>query len=191
MKVVVGLGNPGRQYDKTRHNVGFRVIEELARRQGVAFTSRQSFEAETAEIFLDGKKTLLAAPQTYMNLSGRSVRRFFDYYDMSPDDLLIVCDDLNLPIGKLRMRAGGSAGGQKGLNNIIHRLGSENIGRLRIGIGQAPGKMDAADYVLGKFRTDETSIIDHAVVAAADGVEMWIREGLEPTMNVVNAPSTE
>lgn len=186
MKVVVGLGNPGLKYTGTRHNVGFEVVAELARRHG-ASKPKLKYEAELAEAALGTEKLLLVAPQTYMNLSGRTVQPLVDFYQLPLDDLLIVCDDLNLDLGRLRLRPGGSAGGQKGLADIIRRLGTEQFPRLRIGIGRPPGQMDSADYVLSRFRKDEREEIEHALLAAADGVEIWTRNGLAPAMNRLNA----
>src|SRR5580698_504033 len=154
MKLVVGLGNPGRKYTDTRHNVGFAVLAELARRTG-AGRWRFDFDAELVETRLENVKTLLAAPQTFMNLSGSSVVRLRDFYKLEHDDILVVCDDFNLPLGRLRLRATGTAGGQKGLSDIIRRLSTEQIPRLRIGIGQPPAGFEAADFVLSKFRKEE------------------------------------
>lgn len=190
MKVVVGLGNPGLKYAGTRHNVGFEVVAELARRQG-ASKPKVKYEAELAEATLGSEKVLLVAPQTYMNLSGRTVQPLVDFYQLPLDDLLVVCDDLNLDLGRLRLRPGGSAGGQKGLADIIRRLGTEQFPRLRIGIGRPPGQMDSADYVLSRFRKDEREDIEHALLAAADGVELWTRDGLPAAMNRLNAPAPE
>ena len=190
MKVVVGLGNPGPKYDGTRHNVGVRVLTELSRRHA-ASQPKLKFESEIAEANFAGDKLLLVAPQTYMNASGRSVRRIVDFFDQSFENLIVVCDDLNLPASRLRIRPSGSAGGQKGLLDIINRLGSETFPRLRIGIGQPPARMEASAYVLARFRADETEAIEHAVMLAADGVEIWVRDGLEAAMNRVNAPPDE
>jgi PTH1 family peptidyl-tRNA hydrolase len=191
MKVVVGLGNPGPKYRRTRHNVGFDVLAELARRHGAGSPSVKH-EAEIAEAFVGGEKTLLVAPQTYMNLSGRAVWPLVEFYKLDPenlaDELLVVCDDMNLDFGRLRMRAGGSAGGQKGLQNIIQHLGTEEVPRLRVGIGRPPGRMDGAAYVLARFTEDEAAEMEHTIPEAADGVELWIREGIETAMNRVNAP---
>ena len=187
MKVVVGLGNPGPQYAKTRHNVGFLVVGELARRHN-APSARVDSEAEVTEVQLAGEKMLLVSPLTYMNLSGRPVRSIIDFYKLPLDDLLVVCDDFNLDSGKLRMRRSGSSGGQKGLNDIIGRLGTEEFARLRIGIGRPPGRMDATNYVLGRFRPEEVETIEHAVVTAADAVEWWVRDGITAAQNRVNAP---
>jgi PTH1 family peptidyl-tRNA hydrolase len=189
MKAVVGLGNPGPEYAGTRHNVGFRVLAELARRQG-ATQPKLKFEAEVLEIMVGSEKLLLVAPQTYMNNSGRSVRKLIDFYKLPLDDLLVVCDDLNLDIGRLRIRQAGSAGGQKGLSDMISRLGTQDFNRLRIGIGRPPGRMNAADYVLRRFRAEERELVEPAVSAAADAVEIWCQQGVEAAMNRFNAPTT-
>jgi PTH1 family peptidyl-tRNA hydrolase len=185
MKIAVGLGNPGAKYRGTRHNVGFEVLAELARRHGGS-TSTLEHDAELAEVFLGGEKVLLVAPQTYMNQSGKSVWPLVDFYKLPLEDLLVVCDDFNLDLGRLRLRASGSAGGQKGLQNIIQVLGSEEFARLRIGIGRPPGRMDPADFVLSKFLSEERETIDEAILAAADGVEFWVKDGCERAMNKVN-----
>lgn len=187
MKLVVGLGNPGKQYAGTRHNLGFDVLKVLAERFA-AQSPRVKFEAELAEIDVGGERVLLLAPQTYMNLSGRSVRQALDFYKLSPVDVLVISDDLNLPCGQLRLRGSGTAGGQKGLQNVIDQLGTSQFARLRIGIDRPPGGRDATDYVLQRFSRSEREKIDVAVVRAADGVEQWVREGLNGAMNKVNAP---
>jgi peptidyl-tRNA hydrolase, PTH1 family len=188
VKVVVGLGNPGPKYDRTRHNVGFVVVDELATRLQ-AGKSRLRFDANLAEATFGDEKVLLAAPQTYMNASGRSVRQIFDFYGLALSDLILVCDDFNLELARLRMRSGGSAGGQKGLADTIRHLGTEEFPRLRIGIGRPPEHMDAADFVLSRFRSNEIKQMEEAVVRAAEGIEVWIRSGLNRAMNQVNAPS--
>jgi PTH1 family peptidyl-tRNA hydrolase len=186
MKIVVGLGNPGAKYRGTRHNVGFETLAELAKRHSGSVPTLKH-EAELVETYLGGEKVLLVAPQTYMNLSGKSVWPLVDFYKLPLEDLLVVCDDLNLDVGRLRLRASGSAGGQKGLQNIIQVLGSEEFPRLRIGIGRPPGRMDASDYVLARFLSEERETIDHAILAAADGVELWVKEGCDKAMSKVNA----
>jgi PTH1 family peptidyl-tRNA hydrolase len=185
MKLVVGLGNPGRKYEGTRHNVGFRVIAELARKYGQS-KPKQAFQGEIVEAKLAAEKTLLLCPHTLMNLSGGSVLEARDFYKIAPEDLLIVSDDLNLPLAKLRFRAQGSSGGQKGLENIIHRLGSDQIARLRVGIGSPPGGREAADFVLGKFTKVEKPDIEEAIWRAADAIIVWAREGLAVSMNRYN-----
>lgn len=186
MKLIVGLGNPGRKYVGTRHNIGFDVLAELARRHG-APSPRAAFEAEIAEISVGGERVLLAAPQTFMNLSGRTVRQVLDFYKLALSELLVVCDDLNLPTGRLRLRRSGSAGGQKGLQNIIEHTGTEDFARLRIGIDRPPERMDAAAYVLQKFSKAEKELIQPATVAAADAAELWVTLGPDAAMNRINA----
>jgi len=185
MKLVVGLGNVGRKYEATRHNVGFRVAAELAVKYGIARPKR-AFRGELAEAAIDGEKLLLLCPHTLMNLSGASVLEARDFYKIPHQDLLIVGDDLNLPLGKLRFRQSGSSGGQRGLENIIHRLGTDEIPRLRIGIGSPPPGRDAADYVLGRFAKQERPEIDLAVGRAADAVVIWVRQGMAVAMNQYN-----
>jgi PTH1 family peptidyl-tRNA hydrolase len=189
MHLVVGLGNPGRKYNGTRHNIGFVVLAELARRHA-APDARSGFEAEVTETTIAGRRTLLAAPQTYMNLSGRSVQQIVTFYKLPLEDLLVVCDDMNLPAGKLRLRKSGSAGGQKGLQNIIDQLGTQDFSRLRIGIGRPPENIDAVDYVLTRFRSDEKELMDDAVSDAASAVETWLRDGADAAMNSINASSS-
>jgi PTH1 family peptidyl-tRNA hydrolase len=186
MKLVVGLGNPGKQYVGTRHNIGFAVLLELARKF-IAPLNRKKFEAEYAELQLQQEKVLLIAPQTYMNLSGQSVQKFCGFYQLQPADVLVICDDLNLPLGKLRIRATGSAGGQKGLQNIIQQLGTQDIARLRIGIDPPPSGRDAKDWVLGGFGKSEQQLVDTAVQQAALAVETWVVQGLPAAMNRFNA----
>ncbi len=188
MKVIVGLGNPGAKYAGTRHNVGFAVLEALGRKHQAGKVTR-GHEAELAEVNIQGEKVLLVCPQTYMNLSGRSVGSIVKFYKLPLENLLVVCDDLNLPCGQLRLRAGGSSGGQKGLRDIIYHLGSEQFPRLRFGIGRPPGKMDVTTYVLKPFRAEETADVELALAQALTGVELWIREGILAAMNQVNTKS--
>jgi PTH1 family peptidyl-tRNA hydrolase len=186
MKLIVGLGNPGRKYVGTRHNVGFDVVAELSRRAS-APAPRKAFDSELAEIAVGDERVLLAAPQTFMNLSGRAVRQILDFYKLGLADLLVVCDDLNLPLGRLRLRKNGSAGGQKGLKNIIEHAGTEEFARLRIGIDRPPERMDATAYVLQKFTASERDAMSDAVAAAAAAAELWVTQGPEAAMNRVNA----
>jgi len=190
MRLIVGLGNPGNKYTGTRHNVGFEVLNELARRWS-AGRPKTRFEAELREAAVAGEKSLLVAPQTFMNLSGRAVQQVVKFYQEPLENVLVVCDDLNLKLGQTRMRATGSAGGQKGLSSIVLMLGSEDVPRLRIGIDRNPPEMDSADYVLSRFRKDELPIIDQAVLRAANGVETWIREGIDAAMNQINIRGEE
>jgi PTH1 family peptidyl-tRNA hydrolase len=185
MKLVVGLGNPGRKYVGTRHNIGFDVLAELARRHGQS-KPKVSFQGEVVDATLEGDKAILLCPHTFMNRSGASVILARDFYKLTNDDLLVICDDFSLPAGKLRFRAKGSSGGQKGLEDIIRCLGTEQFGRLRIGIGPLPDRWDAADFVLGKFTKDEQPEIDLAVVLAADAVAAWARHGIDHCMAKFN-----
>jgi len=185
MKLVVGLGNPGRRYEGTRHNVGFAVLAELARRFATS-RPKSKFQGELVEADLLGQKTLLLSPLTYMNRSGSSVQAARDFYKLSNETLLVVCDDLNLPLAKLRFRTKGSSGGQKGLDDVIRILGTEDFSRLRIGIGDPPEGFDATDYVLAKFTTEEKPEIEHAISQAVEAVTVWAREGVEHCMNRYN-----
>lgn len=190
MKLVVGLGNPGPRYEGTRHNVGFDVLRVLCARHA-APAPRLKFDAALAETVIGGERVLLAAPQTYMNLSGNAVQQVLGFYKLDPRDLLVVSDDLNLPCGQLRLRAQGTAGGQKGLQNIIDRLGTNQFARLRIGIDRPPAGRDATDYVLQKFTRAERERMDPAIDAAADGVERWVREGVDAAMNAINGSARD
>lgn len=185
MKLVVGLGNPGRKYRQTRHNVGYEVLAKLAGMFTVS-APKARFHGETVEADLDGEKLLLLSPTTFMNLSGSSVREAVDFYKLPLENLIVICDDLNLPLGKLRFRPKGSAGGQKGLQDIIRKLGTEEFARLRIGIGAAPESWDWADYVLSKFKAGEFPAVELAVAEAADAVVVWAREGVDFCMNTHN-----
>jgi peptidyl-tRNA hydrolase, PTH1 family len=185
MKLVVGLGNPGRRYEGTRHNVGFLAVAELARKYA-AGGPKAKFQGEVVEADLEGVKGLLLTPWTFMNASGGSVLAARDFYKLTAEDLLVVCDDLNLPLGKLRVRGGGSAGGQKGLEDIIRRLGSDEFARLRIGIGSPPAAWNWADYVLQKFPKDEWLAIEPAIGRAVEAVLVWAREGTTGCMNRYN-----
>lgn len=186
MKLIVGLGNPGRKYAGTRHNIGFEVLAELARRNS-APSPRVAFEAELAETNIGGERVLLVAPQTFMNLSGRTVRKALDFYKLQLSELLVISDDLNLPVGRLRLRKSGSAGGQKGLKNIIEHVGTEEFARLRIGIDRPPERIDATAYVLQRFAAAERDAIDAAVSSAAQAAELWVTQGSDAAMNRANA----
>jgi PTH1 family peptidyl-tRNA hydrolase len=190
MKLVVGLGNPGRKYQGTRHNVGFDTLAELARRHGMG-AAREQFNAEVLEADLGGERALLMRPQTYMNRSGTSVVRARDFYKLGNDELLVVCDDFNLPLGKLRVRTKGTAGGQRGLEDIIRCLGTSEFARLRIGIGPVPERWDPADFVLSKFTAEERAEIDVTTMRSADAVVCWAREGIATCMNRYNAAAAD
>jgi peptidyl-tRNA hydrolase, PTH1 family len=189
VKVVVGLGNPGPRYTGTRHNVGYAVVDLLAQgpRAG-RFQSR--FQSQVAELVEDADKLLLVKPETFMNLSGRAVRQVMDFYQVPLTDLLVVCDDINLPLGKLRVRARGTHGGHNGLRDIQNHLGTTEYARLRLGV-DAPGD-DAVDHVLGRFRPGERPVVEEAVQTAAQAVIVWALRGVEACMNQYNAsPKSE
>ena len=185
MKLVVGLGNPGRKYQDTRHNIGFHVLAELASKFGTGGV-KTKFHGEVVEASLGGVKALLLSPTTYMNCSGVSVQAAKAFFKIPDDDLLVVCDDLNLPVAKLRFRARGSAGGQKGLADIIRCLATEEFSRLRIGVGTPPPGWSRPDYVLSKFTKEEIDDVDRAAREAAEAVALWAREGVDICMNRYN-----
>lgn len=186
MKLIVGLGNPGRRYAGTRHNVGFDVVAEFARRHA-AGAPRRRFQGETVDVSLAGEKVLLLCPHTYMNRSGNSVRPARDFYQLDSQDLLVVCDDFNLPVSRLRLRARGSSGGQKGLADILRTLGTDEVPRLRIGVGPPPPGWDVADFVLSRFGKEDLPSIEEAVARAADALADFVREGIDYCMNRYNA----
>lgn len=184
MKIVVGIGNPGKRYERTRHNLGFQVVDRLAASHGIE-VRRRRFDALVGEGLIEGQPTLLVKPQTYVNLSGSAVAPLLRWYRASLGDLLVVCDDLNLEPGKLRLRRQGSSGGHNGLQSIIECLGSEEFARLRIGIGRS-NDADAVAHVLGSLSPEEQELMDSKLAAAADAVRLWIRLGVEAAMNTVN-----
>jgi PTH1 family peptidyl-tRNA hydrolase len=184
MKIVVGLGNPGGRYAATRHNVGFAVVDDLAAGPGGG-PWREHFHSLVAEWRDEPHKVLLVKPLTFMNLSGRCVRAIADFYQVAWEDVLVVCDDFNLPLGKLRLRSRGTHGGHNGLRDIQSHLGTTVYPRLRIGVG-APGEGEAVDHVLGRFRPGELDIINDALGRAAQAVVLWIHQGIQTAMNQYN-----
>ncbi len=186
LKLVVGLGNIGAPYRHTRHNIGFEVVDEKARRHQASF-HKGKFTAEAATISVGDERVLLVKPHTMMNLSGDAVAGYARFYKIPPTEILVVCDDVNLPLGKLRFRAGGSDGGHNGLWSIINRLGSNAFPRLRIGVGAVPPGMDMATYVLGHYLAAEQPVIAAARDLAADALETWITGGITAAMNRWNA----
>jgi PTH1 family peptidyl-tRNA hydrolase len=183
VKVIVGLGNPGREYAQTRHNVGFMVVNRLAQRLG-APTSKQRFRAQLIETVSNGEKTILVEPQTYMNLSGNSVREVINWYKCPLEDLIVIADDLDLSFGTLRMRARGSAGGHNGLKSIFEQLGTEEISRLKIGIGRGPGAVIAR--VLSRFSPEEEAELPALVDRAVESILLWQSQGIIAAMNAIN-----
>jgi peptidyl-tRNA hydrolase, PTH1 family len=185
LKLLVGLGNPGRGYEGTRHNVGFEVLEILAKRAGSP-VRRARFQGETAQATFRGSSVLLLWPLTWMNLSGTSVLAARDFYKIDDGDILVICDDFQLPNDTIRLRSGGSSGGQNGLSDVLSRLGSTAIPRLRIGIGPMPAGWKSADFVLGKFAQSERKAIDGLLERAADAAEEWAALGIQAAMNRYN-----
>lgn len=184
--LFVGLGNPGDQYEGTRHNVGWRVIDELADRADVP-VQRLKFRALTNTITLAGSKVLLMKPVTYMNLSGEAVIQAATFYKVPADHVLVFSDDVSLAPGRIRIRKNGSAGGHNGLKNIIQHLGSDQFPRLKLGVGEKPHPdYDLADWVLGKFQGDDKKAVDDAVKRAADAAECIVKNGAEAAMNRYN-----
>lgn len=186
MKLIAGLGNPGRKYLDTRHNVGYEVVKRLARRHGTT-SPTDKFQGELVEGMIKAEKVLLLCPTTYMNLSGGSVLAARDFYKLELTDILVICDDFNLDLGQLRIRGKGSAGGQNGLKDIIRRLGSDEFARLRIGIDAPPPRWVVSDYVLSKFRDTEEEEITLVYEEAADAAYDWATQGLEYCMNQHNS----
>ena len=189
MKLIVGLGNPGREYEHTRHNVGFQVAEELAQRDHVTLKSRASWKARVAKIAEIDEGVLLAEPTTFMNLSGWAVREIAAFHKLSPSDMLVVVDDADLPLGRLRLRTSGSAGGHNGLKSVIQELGTVEFPRLRVGVGRQAGELK--NHVLGRFSVDERAQIDAAVKRAADAAELFAKENILAAMNRFNAAQVD
>lgn len=185
MKLIVGLGNPGRKYDGTRHNIGFDVVDCLANRFGDG-RYKESFQGEVIKVNVESEQCLLLRPQTYMNLSGNCVGKAVDFYKIEREDVLVVCDDFHLPTGKLRLRPKGSSGGQKGLANIIARLGGEDVSRMRVGVGPVDEYLNAADFVLRKFAKSQHVLVGETIERSADAATCWATHGIEEAMNRYN-----
>lgn len=185
MKCIVGLGNPGKKYQDTRHNIGFTVIEELIGRHNWDLSNKK-FKGKYALENVQGEKVILLKPQTFMNLSGESIRPLIDYYNIDVEDVLIVYDDLDLPVGKIRLREKGGHGGHNGIRSTIDQLGTKEFKRLRIGVGRPSGSMPVVDYVLGTFAQDQQEDVRISVLNAADACESWIQHSFIDTMNKFN-----
>jgi PTH1 family peptidyl-tRNA hydrolase len=189
LKMIVGLGNPGPDYARSRHNIGFQVLDVFAGRHGLAFDRSQ----KRARVALGPVKLarwsgrlLLAKPLTYMNASGEAIGPLAKFYKIAPADLLVIFDDLDLPVGRVRLRADGGSSGQKGVKSIIHSLGTEAFPRLRVGIGRPPGQMDPADYVLQPFSAAQEEEMVFVRIKAADAIEAWLADGIDAAMNQFN-----
>ncbi|MBI5031076.1 MAG: aminoacyl-tRNA hydrolase [Chloroflexi bacterium] len=184
MKLIVGLGNPGQRYAHSRHNVGFMIVERFARAHDLRF-SRKRFNAEIAEGEINNIRVMIAKPQSYMNLSGEAVGKLFKFFKIEPHDLVVVYDDLDLPLGKMRMRAKGSAGGHHGMESIIAHIGTSDFPRLRVGIGRPNPEADI-DHVLGTFDGDERKLMDETFANASDALSVWLTDGINAAMNKFN-----
>lgn len=185
MYLIAGLGNPTKEYDKTRHNVGFEVIDVLADRYRID-VSEKKHRALCGRGVIEGQKVLLVKPQTYMNLSGESLRAAMDYYKISPEELIVIYDDISLEPGQLRIRLKGSAGGHNGIKNIIAHLGTQEFARIKVGVGAKPPRMDLADYVLSRFSAGESKYMEEAFSEAASAAAAMLTEGAERAMNRYN-----
>lgn len=191
MYIIVGLGNPGKQYENTRHNIGFDVIEKLAEEENVAVLEKKH-KAIIGKGYVAGQKCILAKPQTFMNLSGESVRELIDYYKVDETtQLIVISDDISLDVGQLRIRKKGSAGGHNGLKNIIAQLGHDSFIRIKMGVGEKPKGYDLADYVLGHFSVEERKLMDKAAQKAVEAIRMIITQDADMAMNAYNRKNVE
>ena len=184
MKIIVGLGNPGKEYKNTRHNVGYMVLEELASRYPVE-KQECKFDAIIGHVRIKGEKVLLVKPLTFMNLSGKSVQPLMHWHKLDLINLMVVYDDMDLPLGNVRIRASGGNGGHKGMKSIAERLATQEFARVRLGIGRPAGR-EAVDWVLGRFSADEKEESGQAIKYAADALEKWVTSGIAETMNTYN-----
>lgn len=191
MYIIVGLGNPGKDYQNTRHNIGFDVIDALAEVAGIPVIEKKH-KAIIGKGVLDGQKVILVKPQTYMNLSGESVRDVIDYYKIDEEqELIVISDDISLDVGMLRVRKKGSAGGHNGLKNIIQHLGHDTFMRIKMGVGEKPKGYDLADYVLGHFTGEERKVMDEAAKKATEAIRMMIAGEVDKAMNAFNKKAAQ
>ncbi len=188
MKIIFAVGNPGREYENTRHNIGWLVADRIAEQCGAAF-SKRAFHARVAAAEWEAQRVLLLKPQTYVNRVGGSAREVLEYYKRPPADMLVVTDDVNLPFGGLRLRSGGSAGGHNGLKSLIAAL-DEDFPRLRLGVGAPEAGSELSDYVLGPFRAEERARLDQILARALAAAAMWMRQGIDAAMNEFNGMET-
>jgi PTH1 family peptidyl-tRNA hydrolase len=187
MKLLVGLGNPGLEYRETRHNVGFMIADALAERWRVADQWREKYEALHLKTTVGAEPVVLTKPLTFMNLSGQAVQALAAFYKIEPADTFIVTDDVALPLGRLRARREGGAGGHNGLKSIIQHLSTQQFPRMRVGVGRGDDRRDLSDHVLGRFEAAERDTVSAAVLRAADATEMFVSDGIERVMNAFNA----
>lgn len=185
MKLVVGLGNPTIKYDKTRHNVGFEVIDELADKYNIALDTMKH-KGMYGKGKIEGQSVILLKPMTFMNLSGESVALVSKYYKVAPEDIIVIYDDINLDVGRLRIREKGSAGGHNGMKNIIAHLGTEEFPRIRVGVGMKPPRMDLADYVLSHFSEDEQALMNQGYDKACEALKLLLLDEIPQAMNQYN-----
>lgn len=190
MKLIVGLGNPGIKYRGTRHNIGFEVVDEIARRHELIFES-SPVDVVIARVRRTGDSWMLAKPETFMNLSGQAVGALVNYYRIEIDDVLVVMDDVNLPLGRLRVRRVGSDGGHNGLRSVLDVLGREEVARLRVGVDRGDKRRALSAHVLAKFEKDESEIVNSAIYSAANAAELFVREGLDVVMSRFNNVESE
>jgi len=184
--LIVGLGNPGAEYAKTRHNAGFLLVEKLAVRWRASWTFEKRFNARVARAEPNEKRVFLCEPQTFMNSSGEAVAPLVEFYRIPLEQLLVAVDDADLPLGEIRLRPGGSSGGHHGLESIEQHLGTQEFARLRIGIGRRPGEREIRDYVLGRFSSTEAAPADKVLIAARDQAECWMSAGIQKAMSQFN-----
>lgn len=191
MYIIVGLGNPKKEYDNTRHNIGFDVIDALAEDNRIGMTEKKH-KAIIGKGIVGGQKVILVKPQTYMNLSGESVRELIDYYKVDEtEELIVISDDISLDVGQLRIRKKGSAGGHNGLKNIIMHLGHDTFQRVKMGVGEKPKHFDLADYVLGHFSKEERIVMNDSIKDACKAIEMMINDDVDGAMNIYNKKKLE
>jgi len=183
--LIAGLGNPGPKYGDTRHNLGFKVIRRLGKTSGVSLTKR-SFHSRNTKTTIEGREVILLCPMTFMNLSGLAVKACVDHFGLETKDVLVVHDDIDLPLGKLRAVKGGGAGGHKGVLSIIHHLGSQEFPRLKVGIGRPGNGQAVEDYVLSPFCKEEERTVERVLQVAVEACRLFLSSGIESTMNVIN-----
>lgn len=188
--LIVGLGNPGREYAGNRHNVGFRCVERFAAVHGLSFSKRQK-KARVALGTVDDHPLVLARPRTFMNKSGQAIAPLVRFYKIPLERVLLIYDDLDLPLGTTRLRPSGGSGGHRGVRSVIQQLGSQAFARLRIGIGRPPGRMEPADYVLQDFSAEEEELLDEVLEQAVDAIEAWLDQGIEAAMSRYNSSVIE